>query len=137
MQPIRSEKQRQFAYDPWTFQETNLGENANAHAVSDMGEVASGSTVRHFASWCGCLAPPKGFCAVCSKTACAQCFGFCDSCHMPLCPRHSIFQQRQRDGVLRLCRPCHDGSLRKRIVRGVSRTLFSLFIRFEDEHGQK
>ena len=137
MHPIRGERQRQVAHDPWAFEESNLGETDTTHVVSDAGAVESFSVVRQHAAGCGCLAPPKGYCAVCSKTACAHCFGFCCCCRMPLCPRHSVFCQRDGAESLRFCRSCNESSARKRIVRSLTRSILSVFIRFEDEHGQK
>ena len=137
MKPIRGHRKRSVAHDPWAFGERTLGHAQVEHILSDDGAIESYETDRLMACGCGCLGQAAGFCAVCCETACTACFGPCDRCHMPLCPRHSVFV-RDRDGrpTGRLCRACHESTTRARRVKGIGRLLLSPFVRFEDGHGK-
>lgn len=134
MKPIRGQRKRAVAHDPWDYGERTLEHSQIEHILSDEGAIESYETDRRMACGCGCLRPAAGFCAVCGETACAACFGLCDRCHMPLCPRHSVFVNDTRtSSVRRLCRECHESATRARRVRGFVRVVLSPFVRFEEE----
>ncbi len=136
MKPIRGERKREVAHDPWHLRERQLQQEESAHIVSDDGGLESYHTGRHFASGCGCLRRPGGFCAVCDppETACVECFGLCRHCSKPLCRRHSVFVEGQSGQGIRLCSPCFDSSKRKQLVRQIGRLLLSPFVGFESRH---
>ena len=137
MKPIRGQQNKEVAHDPWEHNEQLLGRKDVIHVLSDAGAIESYETGRQIACGCGCLKPPGGFCAACSKTACVQCFGFCSVCHKPLCPAHSVYEPIPGGQSIRLCKPCHEAQGRRRITRRVGRILLSPFFRFEDDHAQR
>ncbi len=137
MKPIRGERSEDVVHDPWDFRARKLGQDDTLHVVTDEGGIDSHRTGHRVACVCGCLKPPGGFCAECVQPVCADCYGFCaGSCRKPLCPRHSVFVLNATGEVVRFCRACHGQVSRKKIVRGVFRTLLSPFVRFEDPRGQ-
>lgn len=133
MQPIRGERDKEVAYDPWDGRGNDLGQQDTTHAVNDAGAIESHRTTHRRACACGCLKPAGGFCAVCAKASCVDCHGCCSLCHMPVCPRHSVFDPT--NAATRLCRQCSADARRRRVVRGIVHGLLSLFVRFEDDHG--
>ena len=139
MQPIRGEREEEFVHDPWEKNQQQVGQNDTVHVVSDAGGIESHRTGRRVACVCGCLKPAGGFCSECTLPVCVDCYGFCadDGCHKPLCPRHSVFTESESGARVRFCQSCYGKVSRKKIARGVFRALFSLFIEFEDHHGQK
>ncbi len=135
MKPIRGETRRRVVHDPWDRQEQQVAHEDTAHAVSPDGALESASVERQFALGCGCLGkPPAGFCAICEKHVCLDCFGHCDAagCGRPLCRRHSVWMDRQDGKPLRMCPSCHESATRKRLIGRVGRTLLSPFVRFDD-----
>lgn len=131
MKPIRGEQQKEVAHDPWEAHETQLQETDAVHRVTDDGALASQQVSRRFASGCGCLKPPAGFCGICGATACADCFGHC-RCGKPLCPRHSVFVEGPGGKALRLCKDCRESAGRKQMARRIGRLMLSPFVAFED-----
>ena len=136
MKPIRGEQRRKVVHDPWDRQEEQVAHEDTAHAVSPDGALQSASVERQFALGCGCLGkPPAGFCAICEKPVCSDCFGHCDSdgCGRPLCRRHSVRIDGPNGKAIRLCHHCCEFATRKRLIRSVGRTLLSPFVRFEKD----
>ena len=138
MKPIRGERDVEVAHEPqtWGSKQAQFKQADAVHTVSDAGAIESHRTARHFAAGCGCIAPPAGFCAVCSETACSSCFGFCERCRKPLCPRHTVFIEEPDDRKIRRCRPCHETKGRTRRLRQIGRLLLSPFIVFEKSHNE-
>ncbi len=137
MQPIRGEREEEIAHDPWDSHANPLGQNDTVHVVNDEGAIESHRTGRRHACTCGCLKPAGGFCAVCAKASCVDCHGFCGCCHMPLCPRHSVFEPSDDGRTNRLCTQCSGANKRKRLVRGIVRGVLAPFVRFGDSDGQR
>lgn len=139
MKPYRKEKKKRFAQDPWNENVHELGEEETTHVLSDQGALESLEVENPPVSFCGCISPPVGFCAVClSKgmkgTICSACRTFCSSCHKQICPRHTVFRDLSNDDRLHLCEECHVVVGRNRISKTLTRMFFSPFIRFEDEN---
>lgn len=135
MKPIRSERHRDVAHDPWQGAERLLEQRLVDHQVGAGGGLESEHTAHRIASGCGCLRPAAGFCAVCGATACEKCFGFCGRCHKPLCPNHSIYVDAEGSPRV-LCRSCDESIARRRRLSGALRLLLSPIVKFEDSHGQ-
>ena len=76
---------------------------------------------------CGCSteSPIGGQCGEpsCENISCRQCHGRCALCQKPLCLQCSHYWSEENGETARLCRQCHDESLRKQkwhaIVQGV------------------
>jgi len=132
MKPIRGEREQEVVHEPWQGTANPIGQSDATHVLSDAGGIESLRTNRRYACDCGCLRPPGGFCAVCGGVVCERCFGFCEQCHMPLCPRHSVFLEEPGGQQRRLCRECGDSRARKRLGTRVARVVLSPFIEFED-----
>lgn len=136
MQPIRGEREDEFCHDPWSKTPQQMGQNDTTHVLNDAGAIESHRVGRRFACVCGCLKPPGGFCAVCAEPVCVACYGSCGRCHMPLCPRDSIFEQHDAAAPERWCKSCYAARLRSRQMRNFVRAIFSPFVRFGDEHAK-
>lgn len=136
MQPIRGEREDEFCHDPWNKAPQQTGQNDTTHVLNDAGAIESHRVGRRFACVCGCLKPPGGFCAICTESVCVDCYGPCHRCHMPLCPRDSVFEQRDTAAPLRWCKSCYAARSRGRLVRGIARAVLSPFVRFGDEHAK-
>ncbi len=136
MKPIRSERHREVAQDPWQGAEKLLEQKQVDHQVSSAGGLESDHTTHRIASGCGCLRPAAGFCAVCGATACEKCFGFCVRCHKPLCPNHMNIVDAEGSPQVQ-CRPCRESVIRQRRLSGALRLLLAPFIHFEDRHGPR
>lgn len=137
MKPIRGEREREVIHDPWHGGEKSIGQNDTTHVLSDDGAIESLRTGRRMACACGCLKPPGGYCGRCVQPVCVDCFGFCLGCHMPMCPRHSVFVDSESGATLRFCKHCHEKASRRKLARDVVRTILSPFIRFGDGHAQE
>jgi len=136
MQPIRGEREEELAYDPWDAQASPLGQQDTTHVVNDAGAIESHRTAHRRACSCGCLKPAGGYCALCANVSCVACHGVCSRCHMPICPRHSVFSDIDGARAERLCNQCSAERRRQRRLRGFVRGILSPFIRFKDDHGR-
>ena len=130
MKPIRTERTEHVDRGPWSGNEHTAQQRDTAHALDAHGAIDSHTVERRIAASCGCLAPPVGFCGECERTVCASCYGRCQSCGKPLCPRHSQFVPNTLGAPLRLCPSCGDAARRKTALRRVGRTLLSFFVDF-------
>ena len=137
MQPIRGERDDEFCHDPWNKTAQQSVQKDTTHVLNDAGAIESHRVGRRFACVCGCLKPPGGFCAVCAESVCVDCHGFCGRCHMPLCPRHSVFEQDGGGTIPRWCKACFATRSRGRLVRKLARAILSPFVRFGDEHAKR
>ena len=138
MKEIRREHKRNVAYNPWTREETALGQEQTAHVLSDTGGIESLTLSEHPVSSCGHISPPVGFCAECNEqglagTVCAACAGECQQCHKPVCKRHSLFEDPVTHEPTRLCAECHGTRNRSHKTKRFLRTLLDPFIDFGDE----
>lgn len=136
MKPIRGEHSRKVVHDPWDRQEEPIRHADVAHVISADGALESANVERDFALGCGCLGkPPAGYCCVCEKPICGDCFGHCESdgCGRPLCRRHSLRFDGPNGKPHRLCRGCYETVARHRHLQRVGRMLLSPFIRFDDK----
>ncbi len=137
MQPIRSEREDEFCHDPWNKTPQQTGQKDTAHVLSDAGAIESYNVLRRVACVCGCLKPPGGFCAVCTEPVCESCYGSCHCCHMPLCPKHSVFERDATAEALRYCKTCYAARSRKQLARNIAKSILSPFVRFGDEHAKR
>ena len=140
MKPIRGEKKRRIAEDPWNDGTQELGQQETLHVLSDEGAIESYTLEKEPVAFCGCISPPIAWCAVClSKgmkgTMCSTCRRSCSLCHKQICPRHTIFRELPEGESLNLCEECHAVVGRKRVSKNLTRMVLSSFIRFEDENG--
>ena len=135
MQPIRGEREDEFCHDPWNKTPRQTGQADTTHVLNDAGAIECHRVGRRFACVCGCLKPVGGFCADCGESVCVDCYGFCHGCHMPLCPRHSVFEQA--DTALRWCKSCNTMRHRGRLVRNFARAVLSPFVRFGDDDAER
>ena len=132
MKPIRDEQYHETISDPWEFRERHIGAKGTSHVVSDEGSLSSSEIGKHFACDCGCLRPPRAFCAICVQSICEECYGICSDCHKPICPRDSTFSKDSNGAQTRLCKTCSGYKKRKHLLRSALRALFSPFVEFED-----
>lgn len=134
MKPIRGQRKRTIAQNPWNRNKVLSGQEDVLHILHEGGGIGSETEELLTVSSCGCVGPPAGFCARCTEsgyegTVCARCLGWCAKCRMPLCPRHSVFSEDTAD-QRRWCPECAGGIRRKRIGWGITRTLLSPLIEF-------
>lgn len=128
MRPIRGQRQQEVAHDPWQGHEQPTGQRITGHFLNQAGALESHEVAHAYASGCGCLQPPAGFCSECMRTSCARCHGFCEICHKPCCPAHSRFVVDDAGGHHRRCRSCHEASRRKGMLMSVARFFLSPFL---------
>lgn len=134
MKPIRDDRRRTVAHNPWDSSEHAIDHIEISHALTDQGSTKSSTTERRIACGCGCLRPTAGFCFICSTTACEACFGFCERCRAPLCPRHSVFRKGTKEGdTRRYCGSCADSVARAERVKGLARLVLSPFVRLKED----
>jgi len=140
MKPIRGERTRNLARDPWDQRDREQDRADTLHVLGDDGGVESYRTANRRACDCGCLAPIAGFCSRCGASACsglsgaAPCFGRCLNCSAPLCPRCSFFFAAPDRA--RLCRGCAGAAARRRRWRSLGAALLSPFVEFESDARQ-
>lgn len=135
MSNIKREAKKNMAVCPWSGRQTDLGQEQTNHNLSNSGGIESATLAQQAVSSCGCILPPVAFCAECISlalegTVCEQCKGFCERCHKPICPRHSIFDHPIEHRATRLCSECHGELKRGNISKSLFRALFSPFIDF-------
>ena len=88
---------------------------------------------------CGCPGdlPVGGRCVVCGDVSCRSCQRVCFRCKVPLCPQHVITVPDNRANEVSLCRSCHDGLKRQRLIGNIARAALSPFVSFEDRRQQR
>lgn len=133
MTGIRRESSREFAHDPWGLGGAETGRERVGHFLDQDGAIRTVRSRSHQACSCGCLKPPRGFCADCPAgvPVCIDCFGHC-ACGKPLCPRHSVLEPGAGSSM-RLCRGCAGALKRRRRARTFWRAVLSPFIQFKEQ----
>jgi hypothetical protein len=130
-QPIRRKRQMEVTDDPFSGQERILEEcHENDYLVNGSVDTV-GKRKRYFRD-CGCDGPVGGRCFECGAISCQKHHGHCAQCGKPICMQHSMFVAIEGQPPMRLCRRCHDETVRSRRLRNVVRTLFSPFFRFKE-----
>ena len=76
MRPIRAERSREVATDPWTGGKQQLGQSDTIHVLTDGGAIESHRTTHCHARGCGCFNSPGGVCAVCGCTTYTETFDY-------------------------------------------------------------
>lgn len=132
MKPIRFVRRTDRVQDPWDGAPLQMEQRTDAHVLTDDGAIRSCHDTHRRACVCGCVRPVGGVCADCGGPVCVGCFGFCDRCRKPVCPRHCVHTPLPSPQGSRLCRECADSRARSAIIRRVIRGVLSPFLRFND-----
>jgi len=141
MGKVRSTSEDEWFIDPATGFKHPLSQKTERHEFSDNKDVDTSIGKGEYPNGCGYFAEVVAICFYCSEvegilaTVCEQHRHTCASpyCSRTICPRHSIAEVVDGE-VVHFCEECHEDFTRSRRIRLATRTIFSPFFEYRDDH---